>query len=418
MSQNNSFMNELTKILTSIESLKNSLPLLLVTIEEEINKTQNEQINYIVQNGIESINEGELEKTYHLSIEHYYEIKKYDNQLFNLNKAKILLPNSFLVSLICQYDAFIGGLIRVIYTTIPEKLNSSEKKILFSQLMDFNDLQEARNFILEKEIETVLRNSHVEQIKWLESKVDMVLTKDLDIWTTFVEITERRNLFVHTDGVVSDQYISNCSEHKVPFEKKPKLGDCLKIDVDYFSNAANCLFELCVKLVTVIWRKIIPDEIEKSDFSLNHICFDLIKDEEYQLALKLLEFGTNILKKHPNEQYYLFMVINKAQAYKWIGENEKCISIVESIDWTAKNDQFLLAKSVLLDDFSSAGKLMLSIGNNGNGNQADYKSWPLYKEFRKTEIFKTAFEKIFKEKLQITQSDIVSTNSITTNCNE
>lgn len=403
------FSKELKNILSSIESLKSSLPLLLLTIDEEIKNKSQEKIDYIKRNAIEETKDGQLEKIYHLPIEHYYELNKFNNQLFNLRKAKTLLPNSFLVSMISQYDAFIGGLIRIIFVTQPELLNSSEKKFQFSQIMQFNNFDEAREYIIEKEIDSILRNSHVDQIKWLENKLILTLTKDLQIWQSFVEITERRNLLVHTDGRVSDQYLSNCKAQNVIFPIHPIIGECLQVDEEYFKSACDCFYEFCVKLLNVIWRKLIPDEISKSDLEINQICLELLSIEEYELALNLLEFGTTTLKKHPVEQYYLFMMINKAQAYKWTNNEDKNRSIINSIDWTAKSDQFLLAKMVLLEEYESAGKMMVTFGKDGPLSPAEYKSWPLFKEFRNTEIFKTNYEKIFKEKLQLKQSAVFST---------
>lgn len=110
--------------------------------------------------------------------------------------------------------------------------------------------------IIEKEVETVLRNSHVEQFDWLESKFGIPLRKGLDSWPTFVETTERRNLLVHTGGIVSSQYIKNCKEHKVAFGNDLKPGSELHVDAEYVAKAYFCIFEIGVKLAHVLWRKL------------------------------------------------------------------------------------------------------------------------------------------------------------------
>ena len=71
----------------------------------------------------------------------------------------------------------------------------------------------------------------------------MPLRKDLSIWETFIEITQRRNLFAHNDGIVSTQYLNACKVNSVTHEdNKINIGAELGIDIDYFNKAFNCLF--------------------------------------------------------------------------------------------------------------------------------------------------------------------------------
>src|SRR5690606_26404612 len=114
-------------------------------------------------------------------------------------------PRSLLVSLVSHFDAYVGRLIRAIYLRKPELLNSSERKLSFEELVRYDSIEAVREFVIEKEVESVLRGSHVEQFRWMERTYDVPLTKGLDSWPLFVELMERRNLFVHTDGIVSSQ---------------------------------------------------------------------------------------------------------------------------------------------------------------------------------------------------------------------
>lgn len=113
------------------------------------------------------------------------------------------LPNMLLMGLVSSYDVFLSKLIRLIFITKPETLSSSERNISFRDLVSLDSVEAARELVIEKEIETVIRKSHQEQITWLENKLGIPLTKELDVWPNFVELCERRNLFTHTDGKVS-----------------------------------------------------------------------------------------------------------------------------------------------------------------------------------------------------------------------
>jgi len=67
----------------------------------------------------------------------------------------------------------------------------------------------------------------------------------------------------------------------------------------------------------------------------------------------------------------------------------------------AVGDKFKLASEVLLDNFDNASKIMKKIGNAGDITQTAYRSWPLFTDFRKTELFKSTYKFVFDEDFSI-----------------
>src|SRR5690606_4970742 len=187
-------------------------------------------------------------------------------------------------SFVSQYDAYLGGIIRTMFLSKPEFLNSSEKNILFSELIKFESIEEAREFIVEKEVESVLRESHLKQFKWLENKLGITLRKDLPSFSDFIEITERRNLFVHCNGVISRQYLEVCKENNVKNIDQAKIGQQLIASPEYFNKCYMVMFEIGVKLGQVIWRKLQPDKLEDADTHLNNVCYALLTKGHFRLA--------------------------------------------------------------------------------------------------------------------------------------
>jgi hypothetical protein len=66
-------------------------------------------------------------------------------------------------------------------------------------------------------------------------------------------------------------------------------------------------------------------------------------------------------------------------------------------DWTAASSKFKIARAVLADDFGEAAGLMEKIGDKGDVPKSGYRDWPLFKEFRKSDVFQEAFLRIFGE---------------------
>ena len=266
-------------------------------------------------------------------------------------------------------------------------LHSSEKTLSLGRLVQLGDYESAREFLIEKEIESILRSSHAEHFIWLENKLGITLRKELASWQHFVEITERRNLFVHCDGIVSHQYLANCSEHKVAFSSEPKLGERLTVTPEYYQSACDCLAEIGVKLAHVIWRKLLPNEREGADDSLNDTCYELIVKDNFVLAIELLEFATAVLKKFASERHRLTFLLNLAQAYKWKGDEHKCDELLAREDWSATGDDFRLCLAVLKEDYDQAATLMGIMGPEGIISEASYRDWPVFRKAREREEF-------------------------------
>ena len=384
------------EFIRQIESLRETIPLLMIFLTANETKSEEDFFDFIEKKGTEEKDDdGEIFYTFSPEDGHKYEILEKNFEI--ATAAREIIPNSLFVSLISQFDSFLSNLIREIFLAKPAILNSSERNLTFSKLLELRSIEEAKEYIIEKEIESVLRDSHSNHFDWLETKLGIPLRKELPIWKTFIEITERRNRFVHNDGVISSQYLTVCRQNKVDFESEQKLGDKLNITPEYFELTYKCLFEISVKLTQVVWRKLLPDDVENSDESLNDICFDLLRQNQIDLASVLLDFATVILKKHHNEESKTVFIVNKALSLKLSDKMVECQEIVNSKDWSACSDKFKVAKEALLDNFEEVAILMKRIGADGEIDKLNYKIWPLFHEFRKTELFKNSYKEIFGE---------------------
>jgi hypothetical protein len=281
---------------------------------------------------------------------------------------------------------------------VPETLNGSAYTLTYSQLLQFGSVENAREYIIDKEVESVLRESHSKQFEWLEAKFGLPLRKDLAVWPVFIELTERRNLFVHTNGVISHQYMDVCKKHACAVANDLCSGKSLEVNREYFNTAHDCLLEIGVKLAQVLWRKTQPHDIGKADSNLIRVSYELIREGRYKIAKVLLDFGTETLPRYASEENRLTMVINRAQAYKWSGDATGSKRILDAEDWSAVGLKFKLCHAVLLDGFKTAGEFMKQIGPYSNEiTKVSYQDWPIFKEFRNSPEYSTIYEALFKE---------------------
>lgn len=391
--------DEVNLFIKQIDSLDETLPLTLLAIKvgyEAAYKAYREFVDNYCE--IESGPEGESVK---VPSDFSGRYKRLESRMENALLASEAVPRSFIVSLISSYDAFLGGLIRDLFFVKPDILSASERNITFSDLVGFGSVEEARRYIVEKEVETVLRKSHSEQFDWLENKFGLPLRKDLEIWPNFIEVTERRNLFVHNRGIVSNHYLDVCRKHGVEFDVEPQIGEQLSVPTDYFISAFETIFEMGVKLAHVLWRKVQPQDLEKADSNLIAVGYDLLSEERFALARRVLDFSTTTLKRFASDQNRLMLVVNQAQAYKWSDDMDTVRSILANEDWSTRSDDFRLAEAVLLDDLDKANDIVRRVGTTGNVKKSHYREWPLFRAYRESEAFQLVFEEVFQEPVNI-----------------
>jgi hypothetical protein len=169
----------------------------------------------------------------------------------------------------------------------------------------------------------------------------------------------------------------------------------------YFDSAFTCLYEIGVKLTHVIWRKILKSEIEKIDKNLIEVTYDLIERGEYEVAIRILEFFTQQQMAHYEESAKRILAINLAQAHKWDKNEEACKSVLDAMDWSATEDRFKLAVSVLKDDFEAAYRHMRRLVHDESFHQVYYKEWPIFRNLRKQPEFVKVYEECYKTPFEI-----------------
>jgi len=388
----------LTLFLNHLDSIKDTLPMVMLLINPHRTKAIKEFQDFF-ENNVEEIENESGEKSVGFKYEEYnvFQRLKKNSEISVLSDK--IIPESLFVSLISQYDAFLNRLLKILFEIRPEYINNSERELTYSQLVNFADIESARDYVVEKEIETVLRKSHTEHFEYIEKKLSMTLRTDLPIWKEFIEITERRNLFVHCDGVVSSQYLKVCGENQC-LDPEISLNQRLSIPIEYFNKTYNVLFELATKLTHTIWRKLLKDDMKEADRRLNDVCIELINSRQLILADEILKFACG-QKRHFNDLFKNVFVVNRALSKYLNGDKDKAMKIVNEKDWSASSDDFKLAHLTISELYEEAYKLMLKIGKKGEVSREDYKTWPLFARLRKEDKFKETYKKIFDEEYTI-----------------
>ena len=388
--------NELSWFLNHIDSLAISIgPLmkLLAELSEELSKERDSFEKTHCKFGQEKKIDDAIIKEIKIPYEKHMEWKKMIRRESGFSVSHKLIPRSVFVSFVSIYDAYIGKLLRILFLIKPEVLNTSDKKFLFSDLVLFSNIEEARESIINKEIENVLRKSHSEQLKYINNTFSIKINPRKELLEKFIELTERRNLFVHCDGIVSSQYVAACNNHGIEIDSKG-IGTTLGINARYLKGSYDVLYEMAVQMTHVLWRKFFPTDLESADKNLIDITFDLLCIGKYKLAQNLLRFSCEKYIAHHDDINRHIFIINHALSFHLDTMDKECKEILSQHDWTAKADEFRLANFVLNKDWKGAVEIMVKIGNDQKW-MTHYRDWPLFTNFRETKFFLNNYKKIF-----------------------
>ncbi|WP_157786963.1 hypothetical protein [Herbaspirillum rubrisubalbicans] len=338
------------------------------------------------------------------------DLKRFDD-LRAINTASVLTRSLF-TQLFAEFDAFIGELLKTIYLKNDNLLKGISREISLAELLDFSDLSAVKKALLEKEIDSIRRDSYVEQFSALEKKFGITLKKFSE-WSQFVELSQRRNILTHNGGVVSDQYLAVCGREGYKFSGvAPKIGDLLDVPFDYFVSASRLLSKVGLMLGYTLWNKVYPDETDSMHHELNNLLYSCLEQKRFKFVAELGDFVfSEPMRKKLVDIDYRVRIVNIAIGMKFSDNHEQAIQLLRSVDWSASYRDFRLAQAVLEDRYAEATEMMKNIGKKGEIlNQDAYHSWPLFSRFRERPEFYDAYLEIygepFSEKLPGEQGEV------------
>jgi hypothetical protein len=322
------------------------------------------------------------------------DIKEFTGHVRKMRQGDRIFRRGIITSIVSKFDEFIIDVLNVCYRENPGWLKNPDKKISYKELLEIGSLDALKDEIISKEIDGLMRDSHHAQIAFLDDKLKLGIEREFPSWLEFLEITERRNLFVHTGGTVSLQYLDNCKKWKIPLDEKIKEGHHLAASDDYIQKTIDCFYELSVRVTQATIRRLFSLSFEDADNNLNNRSVDLLGEERWELAERIFNFALSIPENLTSKgEMKFYFLINRCIAMKYLGKPiNECL---HSVDWRPFHPKYHFAIAILEDRFNDAEKLMRSPSVLEEVTEQCFMEWPLLRDFRKTEAFQSAFKEIF-----------------------
>jgi|GEM_PF-2010765 len=334
------------------------------------------------------------------------EFHKLSKKKDRAEKASELIPPTYIISLVSLFDSFLAGLVRCVYNLKPDLLLDSQQLFTYREIVKYDTTREVKKIIIDNTIDKLFRDSHKEQIKWFEKAFEVNTLKKFAGWGDFIELTERRNLFVHAEGIVSGQYLEECSRNDYKLDNI-NIGRKLKVDNGYFEKSYSLLYEMAIMLTQILINKLYlgnekfsTDTSVRDNIFINNV-YELICEEHFDIAINVSKFAIDKAFKRNNKDK-TFIELNLAQAYKWSGKEKECKAILQNLDTSAMNTDLQIPKKVLEEEYDEVYSMMKALGKGSKIlTKEAYREWPIFRDIRKQTKFEETFEAIFGEALVI-----------------
>ncbi len=112
------------------------------------------------------------------SHDHCEEFGKLTKNVDQMHIAGDVVPRGFLILLVSHYDAFIRSLFRAILLKSPAILKSSHTQLEVSDLLMFESIDEAYEWLVERQVDQVMRGSHSDQFDFIETVLKIKWTRN------------------------------------------------------------------------------------------------------------------------------------------------------------------------------------------------------------------------------------------------
>jgi hypothetical protein len=299
------------------------------------------------------------------------------------------------VGLVSAFEYHLGLLMQQIGLVRPEAIFDREKTLPVRDLLHASSIDDLKKAILASEVDSVLRSSFEDQIEWIVKRTGTdKIQSNYKEWPLLIELLERRNLFAHTAGLINSQYLSAAKKNSFPGYEKLKLETELHADYAYYRRAVNLIADFGAKLIQVVWRKMLPTEVDKADRCVGDFGYELLLRGKYDLAVSILEFGAT-LRNLSSDRTRRMMIVNLANAHKLSGNTDKCEAVLIGEDWSSSSIEFRICIAAIRNDVEQTVALMNEFGRGKGIGLEGYQEWPAFFHIRDNSQFKETVTEIF-----------------------
>lgn len=295
-----------------------------------------------------------------------------------------ILRRSALITLASHFEYLIAELLHSFYLLYPQALPSEERVLSLADLRALGSVEDAENQLIEKEIDSLLRDTIEKQLDYFSSKrIKVNLDQLVDYKNRLVEIFQRRNIIVHNDGIVNKIYLSRVSKEVLDSEAQD--GKRLDVTEEYLNKAIETIYLSGVILTQLCWRKWQKDSIDPAESVYINLLYEALQEREYDFVKLLQDFSLKL--EYTSDRNRRVAIVNHAIALRELNRQEELNELLGTLDWSSCSLEFRAAIFALKGDKDNLLKILPKAIAANEIQRYHLEDWPLFDPFRESEDF-------------------------------
>ncbi|MFR5097735.1 MAG: hypothetical protein ACLTEA_08685 [Clostridium perfringens] len=298
-------------------------------------------------------------------------------------KQDKILYSGTLMLLVVYFEEMVSKMLLTDLLKYP-RIKLEENSITFEELKDLGSIDEAKKYLIEKEVNLIMKENCD---YWFNEHIKKLLKLKLNNYNKnkakFNEIMARRNLLVHNEGIVNKYYLNRVGKDNI---YSAKIGERLKVDNVYIKEALEIFEEVGVGvLVELYLKEPISDKDIRFLFDMTTNCY-LFKDK-YEIALVIYELLLD--SKKIKGELKKYCELNYWQCHKWLGITNDKVKELEKEDYSIYDVNLKLGGFALQEKYD---EFYETFNNQDCITLEDLKEWPIFKFMRKDDRFNKMIE--------------------------
>jgi len=295
-----------------------------------------------------------------------------------------ILRHSALTTLASHFEYLISELVHSFYSLFPQALPSEERVLSLAELREIGSIEDAENHLIEKEVDSLLRDTVEKQLEYFSSKRIKVNLEALSPYkNSLIEIFQRRNIIVHNDGVANKIYLSRVPQEAI--EDGIKDGSRLDVTEEYLNKAIDNIYLSGIILVQLCWRKWQKENTKSADLNYINLLYETLQEQRFYFTKLLQEFS--LKTEYITDRNKRVVIINHAIALRELNQRDEMEKLINSLDWSSCALEFKVALFSLREDKENFFKALPKAISANEIQKQHLEEWPLFNPFRELEEF-------------------------------
>ncbi|MGV3050913.1 hypothetical protein [Streptococcus hyovaginalis] len=311
-----------------------------------------------------------------------------DGENLDLFTDRKFTLNSILINYCITLESLVSNLLKDVFIEkLPEEIKN--RTIPFHELVNLNSIDDAQNYLIEQYMDDFFRSSFDDWIA-KTSKFMKLPQNNIeldDVKSRISEMYQRRNLIIHTNGIVNKQYTN--------FVKNSKYnqGDTIEVGIDYLRDRLKDMEFLGWHLFSGYCSCLYNDD--NAFAALNSEIVKRLNKESVALPLLLDYFSA--YNKFSDSSYNLIAKVNYFLYYKFNGEIDKVKDKLNNFSVGHLDTDFKIAKAVLIDEDDLCEQIQKYIDDLSDEDFFIVSTFPIFRSSRNWISIKEIFNQRLKE---------------------